>query len=176
MSEEFTIGLYLKPYVHKYLVNNYGDPVNLYGQNGDDLKSFLIGILKKPSTRYEKRTQLTFQSHETRFIISKSDFYRYGWEVTKTDMIKFNNKVEALVKFYSRCYIAFDKSMGIPISRSIRNFQNEFGFTEDLWSYESIKKDFDRNGSYIKFDKLSVFKDNLRNIFMVHLSEIRQPA
>ena len=176
MTDEFTIGLFLKPYVHKYLVNNFGDPVNLYDPEGAELKGSLIGLLKKPSTRYDKRVKLTFQTQETRFLISKSDFYRYGWEITNTDMIKFNNKVEALVKFYSRCYIAFDKSLGIPISKSIRSFQKEFGFSEDLWSYDAIKKDFDRNGSYIKFDKLSVFKDNLRNLFMVQLSEIRQRA
>lgn len=176
MSSEFTIGLYLKPYVHKYLVNNFGDPVNLYDQKGDDLKNLLIGMLKKPSARYEKRITLNFQTQEARLIISKSDFYRYGWEVTKTDMIKFNNKVESLVKFYSRCYIAFDKSLGIPISKSIKSFQKEFGFSEDIWTYDSIKKDFDRHGSYIKFDKLSVFKDNLRNIFLEQLSEIRQTA
>ena len=109
MRSDFTIGLFLKPYVYKYLVNNFGDPVNLYDSN-NELKNYFINFLKKPSTRYEKRLTLSPQTHETRFVISNSDFYRYGWEVTKTDMIKFNNKVEALVKFYSRCYIAFDKS------------------------------------------------------------------
>lgn len=175
MNSDFTIELYLKPYVHKYLTSNYGDPVNLY-ESDNELKNYLIGLLKKPSNRYEKRIKLTLQTKETRFIVSKSDFYRYGWVITKTDMIKFNNKVEALVKFYARCYIAFDKSFGVPISKSIRKFQKEFGFSEDIWSYESIKKDFDRNGSYVKFDKLAVFKDNLKNIFLEQLSEIRQLA
>lgn len=176
MNSDFTIGLQLKPYVHQYLVNNFGNPVNLYGPGSINLKIALIEILKKRSTRYEKRTKLSYLTKETRFVISKNDFYRYGWEVTKTDMIKFNNRVEALVKFYARNYIGFDKSLGIPISKSIRNFQDEFDFPEDVWPYDTIKKDFDRNGAYVKFDKISVFKKNLRELFMVQLSEIRQLA
>lgn len=176
MNKDFTIGLFLKPYVHQYLVNKFGNPVNLYDSQGGDLKNFLIGLLKKPSAKYEKRIKLRYLTHETRIVISKSDFYRYGWEITKTDMIKFNNWVESQIKFYARCYISFDKSLGIPISRSIRNFQDEFEISEDLWSYDSIKKDFDRHGAYIEFDKISVFKDQLRNLFLEQLSEIRQLA
>ena len=96
--------------------------------------------------------------------------------MTKTNQVKFNNKIESLIKFYSRTYIAFDKSLGIPISQSIRNFQNDFDFPEDIWSYEAIKKDFDRNGQYIKFDKISVFRDNLKNIFLQQKSDFRQFA
>ena len=176
MKDVFTVGIMLKPYVHKYLINHFGDPVNLYMKDGSDLKNFMIELLRKPSYKREKRITLNYQNQETRFIISKSDFYRYGWEITKSDMIRFNNKVEALVKFYSRSYIAFDKSLGIPISTSIRTFQNEFGFDEDIWPYESIKKDFDRHGAYIKFDKVSVFKENIKKIFIDQLSEFRQPA
>jgi len=174
MSSEFTIGLHLKPYVKRYLINNFGDPVNLYCVEGQDLKELMIQFLKKSCRKNDKRIKLTTLNKETRIRISESDFYRYGWEISKTDMLKFNNRIESLIKFYARCFIAFDKSFGVPISISIRSFQDEYGFSEEDFPYETIKKDFDRNGHYIKFDKFSTFKTSLREIFMEQLSDFRQ--
>jgi hypothetical protein len=176
MKSQFTVGIILKPYVRKYILNRFGDPADLYSKEGEALKIRMIEMLKKPCLRNEKRINEENMGIETRFCISESDFYRHGWEISKTDMIRFNRFIENEIKFYSRCYIAFEKSFGVPIATSIRNFQHEFEFTEEDFPYETIKKDFDRNGQYIKFDKFSVFKKNLRDIFLEQLSEIRHIA
>jgi hypothetical protein len=172
MAEPFTIGIKLKPYVARHLINTFGDPVNLYCKEGRSLHQFIINALKNPEKRYDKRINLDYFDGETRFVISKSDFYQYGWEMSKTDMVKFNSIVEAQVKIMCRCYILFDKSLGVPVYKSAKNFQNEFGFSEQDFPAETIIKDFNRNASYLKFDKTLIIKD-IKKLFTVQLSKIR---
>jgi hypothetical protein len=174
MSDNFTVGIALKPYVHRYLVNAYGYPVNLYNPDVRWLRQIMIECLRKPEFRFDKRILANFHNEETRFVISNNDFYRYGWIISKTDMLKFNARIESEIKFLSRTFISIEKCFGVPISTAIRNFQIRYDFTEDDFPYETIKKDLNRNGDYIKFDEMQSLIQNYRNILLEQLSEIRQ--
>jgi hypothetical protein len=79
-------------------------------------------------------------------VISEHDFYRYGWELTKTNTIAFGRYYEERAKAMMRTYIGVNISLGVPINKSILKFQNRFVFDEEVWHYEAIKKDIYRNG------------------------------
>ena len=51
-----------------------------------------------------------------------------------------------------RSFVGVYVALGIPPYRSINKFQQRFEFDESYWPYESIKKDFYRNGSDEKID------------------------
>jgi hypothetical protein len=79
-------------------------------------------------------------------VISEHDFYRYGWELTKTNTIAFGRYYEERAKAMMRTYIGVNISLGVPINKSILKFQDRFVFDEEVWHYEAIKKDIYRNG------------------------------
>lgn len=51
-----------------------------------------------------------------------------------------------------RNVIGVNHSIGLPLKTTINKFQDRFGFDEDTWNYETIKKDFNRNGMVEKLD------------------------
>ncbi|MEI8049509.1 MAG: hypothetical protein WCI92_19180, partial [Bacteroidota bacterium] len=56
---------------------------------------------------------------------------------------------------------------------AILNFQNKFGFTEDIWPFDSIKKNYSRSvnkdAKFIYSKDLSV---KLENLLLVSLSDV----
>ncbi|MCD4681110.1 MAG: hypothetical protein K8S00_12065, partial [Bacteroidales bacterium] len=129
-------------------------------------------LLSKPSKRYESKINNKFYTDEIEILISKDNFNRFGYELTKTDTVRFNSRIESLIKFASRLFIANNNSLGISITQSIKEFQDMFGFTDDDFQYDTIKKDFDRHGMKFETRILVAFKQELKKIFLENLSEI----
>lgn len=170
MAEPFIIGIILKPYVSRYLINNFGDPVDLYCRKGRKLKKLMIECLMSKEKRFDKRI-IQDENNETSLVISKDDFYRYGWEMTRSNMLKFNYAVEDEIKFICRLWIMNDKSHGVQLKKSIEDFQIQFGFTEEEFPYETIKKDYLRNGQNLEiYNHIKI--NNIRNLFMEQVSLI----
>jgi hypothetical protein len=105
-------------------------------------------------------------------IIPPDMFYRYGWEMNKENILDFNRKVEMKAKFFARQYISVNKSLGFPVANCIREFQESFGFHETLWSYESIKKDFDRHGKVPELKTIRQLRVELNRILLDNLSDL----
>lgn len=164
-----TVEVGCKPYVKRFIENNCGDPADL--RKIPELHNAFMFLLKKKTAHYESMEIGNYQS-TIKVLISEDDLYRYGWELTKSGTVLFNRKVERLAKFVMRQFIGLNSSFKIPVSNSIREFQEKFGYTEDEWSYESIKKDFDRNGRVYKIDVLNNFKRELQQILMDNLSDL----
>lgn len=107
-------------------------------------------MLKKPCARHDKyyndllKHPGTYYSCKVEVIVSESDFYRYGWELTKTDVVAFNSEIEGKVKSLMRSSVELFENM-MSQKEAIIRFQETFGFTEDVWAYESIKKDYYRS-------------------------------
>lgn len=144
----FTVTIPCKPYVRHFLVTKYGDPVNLTSER--QLNNFFRRMLKKPCARHDKYYQDllqypgTYYSCKMEVVVSESDFYRYGWELTKTDVVAFNGEIEGRVKMLMRNSVELFENM-MSQKEAIFRFQEIFGFTEDVWPYESIKKDYYRS-------------------------------
>jgi len=62
-------------------------------------------------------------------------------------------------------------SVGLPVNKSILRFQNQFGFIEDIWPYETIKKDYYRRGHNHIVDFNNEIFDKITKIIMQNLSD-----
>lgn len=144
----FSVTIPCKPYVRHYLIMRFGSPVNLTCE--PYLNNIFRRLLRKPSTRHDKyyndllKSPNTYYSCNIEVGVSESDFYRYGWELTKTDIIAFNSEIETRVKKLMRDVVEIYENVMLQ-KEAILRFQEEFGFSEEIWPYESIKKDYYRS-------------------------------
>ena len=169
---KFTLQIQVKPYVKKFIETNYGVPVDFTKFPEEHLH--IKKLLKKPNHRFDSRIK-DFSNPYTDIIevlISEDDFYRYGWELTKTNTVVFGKHYENRAKFFMRTLVGIYTSLGLPIFKSIQKFQEKFDFTEDDWKYEAIKKDFYRNGIKENIDFDNEIFNKIENLIMVHLSEL----
>jgi hypothetical protein len=148
----FTVNVPVKSYIKIFLENNCGFPVDLV--NLPALKTIFRNSLRKPSKRYDyKMVKIPdIYKENVNIIISEDEFYRFGWELSKTDVIAFNKEIENMAKLLMRNIVGVSNSIGLPINKSIEKFQAEFNFSEEDWTYQTIKKDFYRNSAHVNID------------------------
>ena len=70
-----------------------------------------------------------------------------------------------------RSFVGVYVALGLPPYKSINKFQERFEFDETYWPYESIKKDFYRNGSNDKIDFEGEIFDKIEKIVLRTLSD-----
>jgi hypothetical protein len=166
---QFTVNIPVKRYVKIFLEENCGNPVDLI--NIPSLKIFFRRCLKKPDKRWDYKSEKIPDIYRdiVNISITEDEFYRYGWELTKTDIIAFGKEVEVMAKLMMRNIIGVNNSIGLPINKTIEKFQNDFGFSEEDWTYQTIKKDFYRNGNNIKIDFNNEIFSKIQLIIMENL-------
>ena len=86
------------------------------------------------------------------FVLSDHDFYNYGWEMHPLHVRALNTTFEQSAKLFMRTCITIDTLMSGSLAASIRRFQDRYNYPEDVWSFQSIKKDIDRNTNRIEID------------------------
>lgn len=141
---KFNVTVPVKPYIKRFLENNYGNPVDF--RNHPRENEMFKRMLKKPC--YDKehmyKQELCRQSHSVEIAISDRDFYRHGWELSKTDIISFGKHFEKNAKWLMRTVVSTYVSYGMAVDKSIATFQHRFNMEEEYWSFDSIKKDYYR--------------------------------
>ena len=170
--EIYTVKVAVKPYTKAYLENNYGNPADI--RQDPELNDMVTMMLREGSTRLDKIISSNFPA-TVELRITKDTFFRYGFTLTKTETLKLNSFLEKRIKFLAHIHIAYHQSLGYSVAKCIRDFQETFGFPEDVWGYDSIKKDFDRNGSLVQKRLIGNFRNELSRIFMEMLSDIGTP-
>ncbi|MBD9179232.1 MAG: hypothetical protein EGP82_08680 [Odoribacter splanchnicus] len=170
--EIYTVKVAVKPYVRAYLENNFGKPADI--RKDAELNELVNFMLREGSTRLDKIVSANFKDM-VELRITEDAFFRNGFTFTKTETLKFNSFLEKRIKFFMRTYISYHHSLGDSVARCIRDFQTVFGFTEEVWPYDSIKKDFDRNGALCERRMIGNFKEELSRLFLEGLSEIGTP-
>lgn len=169
MQEHFTIKIHCKRYVKEYLETNCGTPADL--RHLPDLMQEFRGCLaKKPAHR--ENVKVAKWPDTVTVIIPPDYFYRYGWELNRENELDFNRKVEKKIKYMMRQYIGFNHALSVPVSSCIREFQERFGFYEPIWSFEAIRKDFDRNGRTIELNTIRALRAEMNKILLDNLSEL----
>lgn len=172
MTDSFFTDVKVKPYVKQYLVNNCGNPVDLTFL--PRFNSLLKQNLMKPMFKGESLPMRQDECY-VRIQLSKDTFYRYGWELTKSSQQHFNARIEEELKSLARNYIAMRSGWGFSVASSIRKFQDVFNFPEEVWSYDAIKKDLDRNSEAKKDSSVENFlrsmDKKIHNIFLENMSE-----
>ena len=174
-KDRFVCWLPCKPYVKQFLLYNFNAPddtwteiVNLSPDK--ELQNDFLSRLAKPG-RYENRYRnLARYTANVAVEIRRDDFYRYGWAMSNTEVVAFGSKVERRIKQMLFLYLDTHVSIGIPLSPAIRNFQNSFGFDDDTWSYETIRREYNRHG-YRKTVENTTILDFINRIILWKLSE-----
>lgn len=167
---KFTMTIPVKPYVRRFIEMNYGSPADI--AKDVELYQWLRGALRKQNKRYDsKYPEINYQD-EIDILISEDDFYRYGWELSRTDNVAFNRKMEARAKNFMRIIIGGYIATGLKHKVAINKFQIQFGFNEDTWSAESIKKDFYRNAPKEVIDFSGEILSKIERIILENLSSL----
>lgn len=175
-----------KPYVRQFLIQNFGDPVNFYSQSTPYTYLFRSSLHLpddpegKASARRGKRPKPninpcfanSYLDVPVEFVISEHDFYRYGWEMLPIHITALNTIFEQAAKLFMRTSITIDTAISGSLATSIRRFQDRYGYPDDIWNYQSIKKDLDRNTirSELEFD--TEIYDKIQKILMHNLYKL----
>lgn len=166
----YTIDVRVKPYVRQYLINNCGSPVDL--SHLPKLKRAFQKLITRPLLRFESLPIPAGECYVS-IVISEDTFYRHGWEISRTGMMDFNSAVEQEIKFVMRNYVA-SFSVFKPIATCIRMFQDKFNFPEEVWTFDAIKKDIDRNTEVKRSPEIETFvrmmNVRLNKLFVDNLS------
>jgi hypothetical protein len=150
-----TIEIPCKYYIKIYLENNCGYPVDL--SVFPDIQNRLRNLLIKEPPQKETISKIA-EPESTTVIIPNDWSTLYGSFMNHENERKFNQLVEAKLKNTMRRYIESNYSPGKTLASLIREFQEEYGFSESDWCYESIKKDLDRNTDKEKFRAIRFMK------------------
>ena len=135
---------------------------------------FFLNLLRKPNTSRDKQypEQISTYTETAAVFISQHDFYRYGWELTRTDIVAFGKRFEERAKCLMRSFVGVYVAMGMPSFISIAKFQDRFQFDESSWQYETIKKDFYRNGMKDPLDFNGEIFNKIEKIVLHNLYEL----
>lgn len=173
--DRFVCWLPCKPYVKQFLLHNFNAPDENWTEiidlspDKELLNDFLSRLSK--TGRYEKRySSLSRYTTVVPIEIRRDDFYRYGWALSNTEVVAFGTKMERRIKQMLFLYLDTHVAMGIPLSAAIRNFQNRFGYDDDSWSYETIRREYNRHG-YKKTGENSTIFNFINHIIVGKLSE-----
>ena len=165
----FTCKVPVKSYIKSYIENNCGSPADL--SELPEIQDFFLSSLRRPRYHRDKQSKCNY-ADSIEIIISEDVFNRFGWQLSRTDTVRFNLRCEAFIKFNSRQFIMANNALGVPVSECIRQFQHLYNFSEDSFSYETIKKDFDRHGTKVSIKLLHDFKTELNKILLDNLATL----
>ncbi len=168
-TQRFTVSVPVKPYVKRFIEMNFGLPADF--TNNPPVLKFFHELLQNPSHYYDKNIsdEIYYQSATVAILISEHDFYRYGWQLTKTDTVAFGKYFQNRAKLLMRNVIGCHVGLGMPLNKSILKFQNQFQFHEDIWAYQSIRKDFYRNCKTEVIDFNFDIYNKIQNIILRNL-------
>ena len=175
-----------KPYVKQFLIQNFGYPVNFYSVANPYTYLFRTYLhlpddpegkaQVKRGKRPKPKVKPSFTNSEldvpVEFVISEHDFYRYGWEMDPIHITALNTIFEQAAKLFMRTSITIDTAISGSQATSIRRFQDRYGYPDEIWNFQSIKKDLDRNTirQEIGFD--TEIYDKIQKILMHNLYKL----
>ena len=177
----FFVTIPVKLYVKRFLENNYGCPVDF--RKFPKEHGMFKRMLKKPCNHYDKMypSESIKKTDFVEVVISGDDFNRFGWEISRTDVVAFGKYFENHAKWVMRTVISSYVGFGAPVDRSILLFQKRFCMEEEYWPFDSIKKDFYRLRTSIDIDMNehifkhieSVIKKNMKNAGIIKENEVK---
>lgn len=166
-ARKFHISVPVKPYVKRFIELNFGNPAYFHP---DKAEYKVLRECLKDSRKYDKRLpQLCTYSEKICVLLSEDDFYKVGWEMTRTNTVRFNGHFEDRAKTMMRNIVSIYNALGLAMNVSIVKFQDKFLFDEQAWPYQSIKKDLFRHSNYKKIDFENEIFNKIEKIVMKNL-------
>lgn len=167
-KQQFILTIPTKPYVKHWLQIFYGQPANF--TRTKELYQLIQNALAKPKHKNQKRIKPIAGRVATEVIIQSDDFYRLGWELTETDTRRIAYIMEQKVKEFMRVEVNKGRKHMLSKKEAIIEFQNFYGFTEDIWSWESIRRHYDRIEAH---EQKQAFINHIQNKSLAILSSER---
>lgn len=149
-KDRFRVMMPCKSYVKAYLLANFNRPDEDWPEivnfvDDKSLHDYFLSLLKKGEERNDHRLKGSRYRDVVSIEITYDQFQRYGWMLTITDTLKFNNFLEMRVKQMLRTYVGTLRMTGTPAMECIRRFRERTGITEWMWDTDSIRKDLQRH-------------------------------
>jgi hypothetical protein len=168
----FNVTVPVKPYVKRFLINNYGEPVNFHGHPREN--EMFLRMLRRPNAIFDYKYKKEFFLHtENVFVsISENDFYKNGWELTRTDIISFGKHFEQRAKWLMRTVVGTYTCFGTPINVAVFKFQKKFSMEEEYWPYESIIKDYQRLNEKNNIKNTDYAFNHLEHLILINMTKI----
>ena len=138
-----TIDVYVKKYVKTYLEAKYGKTIFLESKIKE---KFLDNLKDKNKTRDSVYGDRYPYEYKITIAVTEYEFYHYGMQMTKTNMVRFSKFVEYEIKEQSRLFSALFKSFGMTYTKGFRIFQKTYRLSEEDFNLETAMKDNYRNG------------------------------
>lgn len=159
----------VKPHIKQFLITQCGDPVDL--NQIPEMWDFFRDRLRKPSYHQDSKLIANYPE-EILISITEDMFYRYGWELSKTDTVRFNRKIDNYIKLISRQYISIHVAFGSKQTSAVKKFLEVFDFGSTI-DTDTMVKDFYRNGPKICKNQLySKIINDIEDNLLVNLSSI----
>lgn len=141
---DYTLAIPCKPVVKQYLVNNYGPKVNL--PSGSLEQKMILNLLHRQQRHFDSVITLQHYTATVEVKISYENFEDYGTELSKSDIRAFNTTIEKIIHKHLYFFLSFYIGVcGFKEKDAIFLYQQLFMFHEEVWSFESIKKHYQRN-------------------------------
>ena len=157
----FLVAIYVKPYVRKYLTDNF----RVYSTQHPCLvdlraepslyRKFLDGLYKPDRGKVEAKPTCRQRTDKVEVKVSFDVWQRYGWQLTEGAERQLNIMLEARCKTMMLTYVSMLYGLYGNLARSIEEFY------DDTWSVESIRKTWQRE----RFLPKITFFDDIKQQF-----------
>ena len=142
------------PHVKCFIEQNYNNPTSF--NRDKKLMSMIRLHLQKNDSRYNYRPlNRDVYSSNVDFKINESDFNHYGHQLSNYAIMEINKYFENKLKHLMRTWCSAQFLYGTSAVDCVREFQLRFGYSENIWKFESIYKDCQRNNVFVKETGLS---------------------
>ena len=178
-KDRYVVAVHVPPFVKNYLLTNFGvvDPdwISLVNLSSDKyLCNLFRGMLIRKDYQFDKRIESQKSGFRTEVVnieISRADFYRYGWALSRTDEVRFSIVLESRCKTILLTYLASAYMVNQNLAECIRKFYQLFGYDEDTWPVDSIRKIWIRDKSIDKTKLKAGLQQKINEIIILQLSQ-----
>lgn len=142
LMEGVSIQISCSKHVAHFLKQEYGGVPHF--NHSTSIGASFLGHLNRGFTKYDHRSA----KHENLLTVTISfdDFKLYGGNITLTNAALFNKAVEDRLKEKFDAHMhALVHIAGFKKAAAIREFYDSYGFDDEIWPFESLRKHFRRN-------------------------------
>ena len=138
---KITFDLPVKKHVRSFLESKFGNPCFIERREPEG--KYFYALLAKQSKGHD--SEFAEYSSTIRVGLTISMHFRHGSIMTPTAVIEFNNYIDEHIKKEQRSYIHTQVTYNqMEIKRAVELFQQDYGFQEDDYAAETIRKDYYR--------------------------------
>lgn len=142
-----------KPYIKNFIEKSFGVPADL--SLDDNINKTFLLLINRKTVRNKKRTSSPGYGskvyRESVVIeVDEDSMPEDPNNISKKALQEFNLALESYIKTMARIFIFTCENFGMKRMEAIREFQDTFGFSNELFNEENILQDIKRNGAKTK--------------------------